>query len=510
MSNQRPLPLRPRLADHVLARRHVVSREALEAREELVILHDTRAGRLIQVGKREWGLIAAADGTRDIDGIVIAASREGSHARAPALRAFLEQLHSAGMLADGARDEDPPAASPAVPPDRPLDPLPGFSLRCDGSGSCCRIYASVLFSPIEVVRARAALPDVLDAGARRSNAFLPEHGSAPCAASAVTLVDGRCAYLADDGLCAIHAAAGARRKPLGCQLFPATFIDDGEAVRVSVAVECACVLASGARAHEGGEPLLPPGARVRADLDSAVFIAEVPHQVRTAGASAASRAELVAWSRAVMAAQAAPSAAPRDSLAELWSLAAEVEASGLDARGARRCIAEARAPRAHDVLPWIDALRLRAAKKLREDLAWRSARDLAGRAARWIEAAASLLLEPGACDAALHQTSSAADDDRLASEAFYVRAILHGHQLVAVAPPPDADGSPSWSADPPLAVALRDRAVRLLIARAMPEAVVRLEAHDPPVPSDPAAARPLALVEAMLRGHGLEGYAALP
>src|SRR6185369_6332943 len=104
-----PLPMRPRLANHVLARKHLVDGEPR------VVLHDTRADRLLQIGLREWGLIAAADGTRDIEGIVLAAAREGAHARAPALRSFLEQLHAAGLLEDGAAPERATDASGASP-----------------------------------------------------------------------------------------------------------------------------------------------------------------------------------------------------------------------------------------------------------------------------------------------------------------------------------------------------------------------------------------------------------
>src|SRR5437773_9342804 len=89
-------PRRLRLADHVLARKHLVDEE------ERIVLHDTRTGRLLQIGPREWGLLAAADGTRDLEGIVLAAAREGAHARAPALLAFLEQLHAAGLLEEDA------------------------------------------------------------------------------------------------------------------------------------------------------------------------------------------------------------------------------------------------------------------------------------------------------------------------------------------------------------------------------------------------------------------------
>src|SRR5262245_32534040 len=173
-------PLRPRLADHVLARKHLVDGE------ERVVLHDTTADRLLQIGLREWGLLAAADGTRDIDGIVLAAAREGAHARAPALRSFLEQLHAAGLLEDGATPSETMGATPGKPgiaattadpapaARRPLDVLPGFSLHCDGSGSCCRIYASVIFGPVEAARARALLPTIMDGGVRHERAFLPE------------------------------------------------------------------------------------------------------------------------------------------------------------------------------------------------------------------------------------------------------------------------------------------------------------------------------------------------
>jgi lysine-N-methylase len=155
------LPVRPRLAAHVLARRHIVDDE------ERIVLHDLASGRLVQIGPREWGLLMATDGTRDLEGIVIAAAREGAHARVPALRTFLEQLHLAGFLDDGAGDPAPaPGEAPAVDEALPLDRLPGFSLTCDGSGSCCRLYATVIFGPLEAARARVLLPQVLDVGER--------------------------------------------------------------------------------------------------------------------------------------------------------------------------------------------------------------------------------------------------------------------------------------------------------------------------------------------------------
>ena len=55
----------------------------------------------------------------------------------------------------------------------------------------------------------------------------------------------------------------------------------------------------------------------------------------------------------------------------------------------------------------------------------------------------------------------------------------------------------------PLSLALHERAVRLIVARSMRILFATL----PPEALDPACAHPLALLEAMLRGHGLDAYA---
>src|SRR5580704_6543231 len=94
-------PARPRLADHILPRRY------LAGEDERIVLCDTTTGRLVQIGPREWCLLGAADGTRDLEGIVLAAAREGAHARVDALRPFLDQLHQAGFLEDGIAEPTP-------------------------------------------------------------------------------------------------------------------------------------------------------------------------------------------------------------------------------------------------------------------------------------------------------------------------------------------------------------------------------------------------------------------
>jgi len=468
-------PQRPRLAAHVLARRHVVGGE------ERVVLHDVGAGRLVQIGAREWGLVAAADGTRDLDGVVLAAAREGAHARAPALRAFLAQLHAAGMLEDGAVEEPAGGATAEASTEgaddgaaaRPLVPLPGFGLHCDGSGSCCRFYGSVIFGPVEAARARGLMPEVLDGGARHEKVFTPERGSAPTGGAAVAYCEGRCAYLQGGGRCGLHAAGGPQAKPLGCRMFPAAFVDDGESVRVTVSVECACVLASVDR--PGGEPIVPAGARARGDLDPAIVVDRLDDHVTLTASAVAPRAAFMAWERAV----ARRFATAADPAAALWALGRAVEAEGLDEAAARRAIDGARGIAADEIGAWAAALARRAARRGHEDAAWRSEHDLVRLALRRIEAAAGALADPETAPAA------AAAPAALRSERFYVEALLHGHRL--------AHGRP-------LSVALRDRALRVVVARAW--GLLFAEAAD----EDPACAHPLSLVEATLRGHGLDTY----
>ena len=113
---------------------------------------------------------------------------------------------------------------------------------------------------------------------------------------------------------------------------------------------------------------------------------------------------------------------------------------------------------------------------------WRSERDLVLRAARWIATAAGALADRETAAALLAQPPAAPR-----SEQFYLAALLHGHRL--------AGGRP-------LAIELHDRAVRIVVARALGHVLAGLRAEE----RDPAAAHPLALVEAMLRGHGLDGY----
>lgn len=480
MNEPRRTPLRPRLSERVLARRHLVGSD------ERVILYDTVTGTLFVLGSREWAILSCADGTRDLEGILLAASMLGAHAREPALRAFLDELACAGMLAEGlpsvVATADPRAArQDGTPPSRPLDVLPGYAFRCDGRGSCCRMYFSVIFRDEDTLRARAAQPEVLDGARRPERVFLPLHGSRATDLFAVTAVDGACAYLQGDGRCSLHEPPGT--KPAGCSLFPATFVDDGETVRVSVSPECACVLASALiPAETEGSGLLPPLARTRGELPVSAHIERVPERLAVAAGMEISRSQLIAWSRALAAAP-----APHDALAAYWSLAGVLESEGPDPALAMAALRAPRAPDAHDLLPWIEALRSRAARRAAQNRGWRAPHDLARRTIEWIALTCTRLLAPGALEELL-----ASPAPHPAIEAFHLRAAAHGHRFLGALP---------------LAGALRDAAVRLALARALPSTLTEDTCAGQGADAMLATQYPLAFVETALRGHGLAAYA---
>ena len=303
---------------------------------------------------------------------------------------------------------------------------------------------------------------------------MPERGAGPCAGSAVALVDGRCAYL-EGSLCSLHKAAGAASKPLGCNLFPLALVDDGTSVRASVSVECACVLAS--LSKPGGAPILAEEVRVRGDLHLAVVIDELPARVTIAGDAHAEVADYLAWSDAALASL--DHAA--DPALAAWALADAIEAHGLDVARTLTVMRDAPWIDEAKAVPWLAALSAKAARRAKAQNAWRSPKDLCRRGVSIVAAAASLLTDPDVL-AAVAAGAGAAPLD----EAFYLRVALFGHQMVGY----------------PLAVALRDRAVAIWVARTFALASEALY----PGEEEPAFEHPLALVEALLRGHGLRRY----
>ena len=458
-----PFPSRPRLADHVLVRRHFVTRDDETEPQETIVLHDTRTSEVLRFSARVLGLLAAADGTRDVDGIALAAARAGVLHRRSELRGMLDELHARGLLVDGI--DAPVAAEVAVEttvaPDRPLRALPDFALVCDGSGAFCRQYSSIAFTAAEALRARTFVPIVRGGLVPPDRVFLPLAGLTPPGpaphAHAVAMVDGACAFL-DDGRCAIHAVGGLEAKPRPCAVYPATFVDDGESIRVSIKVECSCVVKSLA-VHTSGSPgaaLLPANVRGAADLDDAVQVRALPARIPLDRNGATwTRAAYVAWSEAFYARISGSPDIARTFVSEAAALA-----PGADEK----------------LVPLVAAFHARALSSADTADEWRGTNDVARIGRRRVADAAKLLVDRLRGDARGLPPPTQPD-----VEAFYGRAAIFGHHLVGDGPRTLVD-------------ALVDRAVRVLVARMMPSGLA------------PDARETLPLVEAMVRGHGLERY----
>lgn len=474
-------PRRPILLPHVFPRRHLTS----DAR--LVVLLDTEKNESLPIAERSYRVLSAMDGTRDVEGIARRVRLDGGRAEADEVAAFVAELAEAGLVGEAPEEpsesEQPALRAPLPTPLPPEDPtrslheLPGFRLECDGRGSCCRFYPTVAFSPLEAARARTHCPEVLDAGHVEARAFLPIAGR-DTTLLAVALHKGRCAYLEPGGACGVHHAAGAGAKPLGCRTYPARFVDDGISVRVSPWFECACV-ASSARGDRGeGSSLVPDGARTRAELPPGVHVEHLPELVAVAEGHVATRAELAAWSAAVVAA----CPAELDGVAAYASLARALSRSGLDLAASLEALNAPVAPTPDEVRPYLAALHLRAERLARE--AFRDPDDLSRCAATALAAACELADE--ALDELLDRAPAYAR-----VEAAHLRVALFGHHLAM-----------GLRRDKTLALACFDRSMRLVAARAL-GVVAKLGGLD-----DPAFGEPLALVEALLRGYGLSAYLA--
>ena len=465
-----------------MVRRHFIDGE------EIVVVHDARSGDLVRMPPRAWALVEAADGTRDLGGLVLAASQKGALRRTSEIVSVLTDLHAAGLLTDGIDPFALVRGEASVDASAPLDVLP-FALSCDGSGSCCATYSTVRFTEEEASRARALLPG---AASGRGRAFLPLAGSGAQLHVAATAIDGRCAYHSADGACELHRTHGPGAKPSGCSLYPATFVFDGEAVRVSLGLECACIEKSIGLGE--GTPLVPAGAAVRGDLPEGAQIATLPERIEIAPGETAARADVVRLSRAALRAwqQRAAGDGPRagvDAIAALWSLGARVAGGDLSEAGAIAALAGPVAPSPEELAPWIAALVQRTAAKRESADRWRSPRDRVRVASALLADVAASLRDEATLAAALAgpgaPSARATGPSRRDVEAFYVTANLHGHALVG---------------EIPLAHALRDRAIRLLLSRAVPARTTSIQGVDPGV------AHPLPLVEAMMRAQGLKEY----
>lgn len=463
------LPSRPRLADHVAARLHYASGASL------VVLHDTRRGILARIGTREWALLRYADGTRDVAGIR-AAAVDGTRVDVSELSeitSFFDALHQAGMLGDGpgsALKTANTGALDASRAERPIESLPGYRFVCHGQGACCRQYPTTLFSPLEVARARAVVPERCGAGDDVYGGFTPEFGSSPVAhgAAAVAMCEGACSYLDTDGACSIHREAGARFKPSGCSLYPVVFIDDGETIRATVVPECRCVFDS---ASEGGEAPLVDAATA-AELDASVVVTTVPESIAVDGTRVVARDRYLSWCKEWMD-DAENAERVGDVAAGLWT------------------VADSLADRTTEKMPWtsqsglesspsirlfVRTLRNTLERRVGQDEGWRSPGDMVHRVTNEMLVATRTLAEIP--DGSLLPAPVSSHH-----ETFYWRTVLYGHQFLG---------------DRPLAETLRWHAVRLWVARQMSRSLPAARLVE-----DPVWEQPLALVEAVCRAHGL-------
>jgi lysine-N-methylase len=408
------------------------------------------------------------DGTRDTDGLVAWLQSLGGTATSEEVSALLAELEAAGMVEDGVRPsgashEDEPVSTRAP---RELRALPGYALTCDGRGSCCRFYPSIAFTPHDVAKARAFCPEVGEAGLDESRLFVPLAGSTS-PMRAVCSSNGRCAYLRTDGACELHARGGVSAKPVGCSLFPARFVDDGESVRVVPHLECACVFRSARGSDEGGGSLVPASWRSTSDLPEEVVLERVIDPVIATSSSTLSLAEIRALAREW---GDPPSGA--DVLDHFLACAASFG-------GAPRLGPEELRPlfRASSA-----ALRPRLEAAAGEP--WRSASDLAKLTFDALVTALDLLDAVLEADAELLSASASHWPD----EVLYARVQLFGLGFVA------KSGTRSCR------VLLFERAFRVLLGRALGVVVELAEL------TDPAFAAPLSLVEAAMRGYGLSAY----
>ncbi len=462
------IPVRPRLASHAAARRHIVGEE------DIVVVHDLRSAELMQLTAREWRIVEHADGTRDEGGIFLALARSGLLRRRSEVRSLLERLHDAGLLVDGIEHSSKAAA---IESERPIDPLPRYRLSCDGSGWCCRIYPAVIVLEAEARRFSLGTQATLKGRELTFASFTPIVGSSGAGVFSTPIVDGCCPFLAADSRCTLHSAGGAEAKPFGCRTYPSTFVDDGEAVRVSVVLECACAFEHAD--EEAAGSLVPVEASVRGDLPRALHVPSLPREIVLGEGATADRSSLIAWTQALR------MVAPPDVARAFWALGI-ASAESLDPERACALVGEPPMPAPDELLRWARALARYARRFAEREASWRSPVDLVRASSMWVAEAAERLATPEGIE---HVSTSAHAKD----EELYFRAVVHGHHLVG---------------ELPLGLALRERGLRVWLARSLAPILERAHARgEPPLPGESTSRHPLAVVEALMRGHGLASYA---
>ncbi|MGH1348396.1 MAG: YkgJ family cysteine cluster protein [Nannocystales bacterium] len=433
----------------MLARRHVVDGQ------ESVVLHDEARHEAVALPPATWAVLACADGTRDVAGIAAAAARVGAGATEAAVAKLLEALHARGALEDGAPPHEPDVVTIRKRPEdvskQPVAPLPGYRFDCDGSGGCCSAYGSILLTPGDRDRARAALEGETRAGVPMSRWFTPDHGSAPTPLSVPLHVEGGCGFLGEDGLCEIHRRVGLAGKPRACAAFPLVACSDGKEVRVSVTPECACVLRSAGPGR--GEPLTESW-RAGSDLPPTTVVDVLPAMLDVSKGRMQSRDWVRTQVAEVLAAlpTAADPARACWAWADTWSDTTPTEAV---------------------LAPYIDSLLPLARDLLRRRSTYVGDADWVLGSLRWLVGTLHLLQEVSLQEMILEASPVGDPTERL-----YVRSSLWAYRDFI---------------DMPLAGVMRAHAAKIWVGRAMAEV--------PLAPSETAV--PLATLSMLMRGHGL-------
>jgi lysine-N-methylase len=424
---------RPRLGAHVSARRH------LSESGSCVVLHE--GSRALVLGEREWRVVRAMDGTRDLAGIAIAAASHGAHVRADHLAEFVASLDALGMLEGPEPGESSgEVASPFVSSfarDVPVRALPDYRFACDGAGECCRTYGSVLFTPLEVARACALVPELEAIGHDPARVFLPAAGLDETL-RAPARRNGRCVFLEREDRCAIHARGGESAKPFGCRTFPASYTDVGHEIRVVPRLECSCVF-------EPRDESAPPISTVArgSDLARETFVRVVPESIAV-GPEEVSRERFVELCDSI-------SLGGDDLVLECLALADAVEAKGPEGR------ASSLSSDVSSLAPRIAAMRAAAEYLYDTQAGYHAPSDAVQRSTELVRDALRSL------DGELELRPPMPEDERLVA-----RAMLFGLRFDA----------------PSFEEALRSCAARVLVARAIDRRAVR---------------RPIAIVEAIAR-----------
>lgn len=422
---------RPRLSPRVLPRRYVDERER-------VALHV--GANVVVIEEGAWRVARALDGTRDVEGVRLAAYAAGVACTEEEVVRIVDELSSAGAIELGVevqRSDQGEVEDKAEVEARPVVVLPGYTFVCDGRGGCCSQYASIALDDDDVQRARAAKMRLLPGDADGQRSLMPFDGSLSRRRLAMAVVEGSCLQLDASGRCGLHRDGGHDAKPKGCQRYPRTFVDDGESVRVSVGLECDCAIRSAA--NDFTEPLVI--AARSTELAPEIAPRRIPELVPIAGSAAWRRADAARF------------------MESLGRADGDVVRALVD--GARRACAEARSA-AGDPPDLGDMVRAYATATASADesaRAWRAPSDRVRR----IRAAARAAFDRVDLD-------TTASDPR--AEAFFLRAATFGRDFLGPLP---------------VAHALVGAAARLLVARHLDD------------PSRDALGHPIAVMEALAR-----------